>query len=112
MMPIEDFVAELAELDVRLSVDGERLNCSAPNEVMNSDLQSRLAERKSELMAFLTGVAERAKPAVELVRMPAGGDIVLSPGMHALQYLHRLPPQGAARLAGAGAQLVGNPAPA
>jgi thioesterase domain-containing protein/acyl carrier protein len=92
MIPIEDFVAELAELDVRLSVDGERLRCSAPDEVMNSGLQARLAERKPELVAFLAGLSERARPELDLVRGSHEGDIPLSPGQERIRSLADLRP--------------------
>ncbi len=46
--PIEEFVAELASLDVKLWHDGSQLRCNAPNNVLTPQLQARLVERKAD----------------------------------------------------------------
>jgi amino acid adenylation domain-containing protein len=52
-MTTADLVAQLLALDVRLSVDGERLRCSAPKGVLTGSLREELATRKAEVLAWL-----------------------------------------------------------
>jgi amino acid adenylation domain-containing protein len=47
-----ELVAHLRTLEVRLSVDGERLRCSAPKGVLTDELREELAARKAEILAW------------------------------------------------------------
>src|SRR5262245_38377024 len=49
----DEFVAYLHTLDIRLAVDGERLQCSAPKGVLTDELRQELAARKAELLVWL-----------------------------------------------------------
>lgn len=95
MTPIEDFVAELARLDVRLWAEGQSLRCSAPDHVLTEELRAQLVQRKAELLAFL----ERARTAVRtesagpvIDRVDRGGPIPLSPGQERLWSLSGVRP--------------------
>ena len=48
-----DFVAHLRSLDIRLTVEDDRLRCSAPKGAMTPALRDQLAIRKSELIDWL-----------------------------------------------------------
>ena len=52
-MTAAELVAHLRALDVRLSVDGDRLRCSAPKGVLTEELRDQLATRKVELLGWL-----------------------------------------------------------
>ncbi|MBE9201693.1 MULTISPECIES: thioester reductase domain-containing protein [unclassified Nodularia (in: cyanobacteria)] len=53
MKPIEIFLAELCSLDIKLSAAGDRLRCNAAKGALTSDLTTQLAERKTEILAYL-----------------------------------------------------------
>ena len=58
-MSAELLLSELQALDIRLSVEGDQLHCSAPNGQLTQELGQRIAAYKSELIQTLT--ASRAK---------------------------------------------------
>ncbi|MCX5965818.1 MAG: condensation domain-containing protein, partial [Cyanobacteria bacterium] len=47
------FLSYLRSLDITLFLDGERLRCKAPKGILTPQLQNQIAERKSEILAFL-----------------------------------------------------------
>ena len=51
--PIEEFVSYLEDLDVKLWREGDRLRCNAPEGTLTSTLRTQLAERKTEILAFI-----------------------------------------------------------
>ena len=53
MKTIDEFLIDLSHLDVKLWLEGDRLCCNAPDEVLTSSLSSQLAQRKPEIIAFL-----------------------------------------------------------
>ena len=58
-MTVAELVAHLHALDVRLSVEGDRLRCSAPKGVLTDELRGQLATRKVELLGWLREHGER-----------------------------------------------------
>ena len=52
-MTAAELVAHLRALDVRLSVEGDRLRCSAPKGVLTGELRDQLAVRKVEILGWL-----------------------------------------------------------
>jgi non-ribosomal peptide synthase protein (TIGR01720 family) len=52
-MALQEFLAELRRLGVRLWVDGDRLRYDAPPGVVTSALRAAIADRKAPIMAFL-----------------------------------------------------------
>ncbi|MEI6970446.1 MAG: condensation domain-containing protein [bacterium] len=59
MTTISEFMAGLAAADVKLWLDGERIRCNAPNEVMTPALRAELTARKAEIIQFLLTAASR-----------------------------------------------------
>ena len=53
MSDIVDFLSHLRTLDVRLTVQDDRLACTAPKGALNAELTAQLKERKSEIIEFL-----------------------------------------------------------
>jgi amino acid adenylation domain-containing protein len=52
-MTAAELVAQLRARDVRLSIDGDRLRCSAPKGVLTGELRDQLAIRKAEILGWL-----------------------------------------------------------
>lgn len=52
-MNINQFVEDLANLNINLAVNGDNLKCIAPSGVLTSDLTAKITAHKSELIAFL-----------------------------------------------------------
>src|SRR5262245_44348740 len=53
-MSVAEFVSDLRKLDVRLSVNGQRLRVNAPKGVLTDSLRAQIAERRQELLQFLS----------------------------------------------------------
>lgn len=53
MTPVDDLLARLDALDIRLSVDGAALRCSAPQNVLTPALTAEIQARKADLIAHL-----------------------------------------------------------
>ncbi|MEO1433570.1 MAG: condensation domain-containing protein, partial [Cyanobacteria bacterium J06633_8] len=53
MKLIEDFLSELAALDIKLRVEENRLRCNAPQGVLTSEIRSQLSTHKTEIIKFL-----------------------------------------------------------
>jgi aspartate racemase len=52
-MTTAEFLAKLADLNVKVSTDGDRLRCSAPKGSLTEDLRAELATRKAEIIVWL-----------------------------------------------------------
>src|SRR5262249_32674588 len=59
-MSIAEFVSDLRKLDVRLSVNGHRLRVNAPKGVLTDTLRAQIAERKRELLQYLSDYEQSA----------------------------------------------------
>ncbi|MBO1049496.1 MAG: AMP-binding protein [Dolichospermum sp. DEX182a] len=53
MKPIQEFLSELAALDVKLWADGINLRCNAPQGIITSEIRAQLSDRKAEIIKFL-----------------------------------------------------------
>ncbi|MFK0730724.1 MAG: condensation domain-containing protein, partial [Gloeotrichia echinulata HAB0833] len=53
MKLIQEFLSELAALDVKLWADGTNLRCNAPQGVITSEIRAQLSDRKAEIIKFL-----------------------------------------------------------
>ncbi|MCC5622888.1 non-ribosomal peptide synthetase [Nostoc sp. CHAB 5715] len=53
MKTIEEFLSHLYSLDVKLWVEGERVRCSIPDDVLTDTLNAELRSRKTEIVKFL-----------------------------------------------------------
>ena len=53
MKTVDEFLSYLYGLEVKLWLDGDRLLCSAPEEVLTPELTGQLQGRKQEIIEFL-----------------------------------------------------------
>ncbi|MCC5602612.1 non-ribosomal peptide synthetase [Nostoc favosum] len=53
MKTIEEFLSHLYSLDVKLWIEGERVRCSIPDDVLTDTLNAELRSRKMEIIKFL-----------------------------------------------------------
>ncbi len=90
MTPAAELLARLRALDVKVTVDGGGLRCSAPKGVLTAGLQEELARLKPEIIDLLEsgGSAAGARPA----RMARTGDVPLSFVQQRLWFLDQLEP--------------------
>jgi amino acid adenylation domain-containing protein/non-ribosomal peptide synthase protein (TIGR01720 family) len=86
MKLISEFLSELSNLDIRLWLDGERLRCNAPKDVLTAELQAEIAARKAEIIQFLnhSSTQETIKP------VPRNQHIPLSFGQQGLWFIDEL----------------------
>ncbi|MCI0726484.1 MAG: amino acid adenylation domain-containing protein [Chloroflexi bacterium] len=66
------FLAHLRQLDVDLRVEGDQLRCRAPRDVLTPALRAELAERKAEILAFLSQAQEVTPAQPPYPRQPEG----------------------------------------
>jgi thioesterase domain-containing protein len=67
----QEFLVELRRLDVDLWLEGDRVRCSAPSDVLTAERRAELARRKVEIEALLK--AARAAAPGSIVPIETGG---------------------------------------
>ncbi len=83
---------DLAQQDVRLSLKGDGLVCSAPDGVLTDELRALIANRKPEIVAALRSAVLPADEPLRLRRAPRDRPLPLSFAQQRLWFLHRLDP--------------------
>ncbi|MEH2290126.1 thioester reductase domain-containing protein [Nostoc sp.] len=58
---VNEFLAKLSRLDIKLWVDGENLRCNAPKGALTPTLKAQLSERKAEILEFLSNESHNSK---------------------------------------------------
>ncbi|MBR8840975.1 MAG: non-ribosomal peptide synthetase, partial [Stigonema ocellatum SAG 48.90 = DSM 106950] len=53
MKPIQEFLSEIAALDVKLWAEGTSLRCNAPQGILTPEIRAQLSDRKAEIIKFL-----------------------------------------------------------
>jgi amino acid adenylation domain-containing protein len=97
---INVFLERLRRLDIRLSLDGDRLTLNAPKGAVTAELRDELRQRKHEIMALLQAEAAvavaRNSPRVSSVmeRAARDGHLAVSHTQQRLWFINQLDPSG------------------
>ncbi|MDB9414004.1 condensation domain-containing protein, partial [Microcystis aeruginosa] len=91
MKSIETFLSDLANQDIKLWMDGDRLRCNAPQGLLTPEIQTELKNRKAEIIHFLNqlGSEEQINPRT-ILPVPRDGQLPLSFAQSRLWFLYQL----------------------
>lgn len=91
MTSTDELLERLRSLDIRISLDGERLGVNAPKGALTAELREELGRRKDEVKAYLTALPPRADPA-ELKRVVRGAHLPVSHTQQRLWFIKQMDP--------------------
>jgi amino acid adenylation domain-containing protein len=91
MKSIETFLSDLANQDIKLWMDGDRLRCNAPQGLLTPEIQTELKNRKAEIIQFLEqlGSEDQVNPRT-ILPIPRDGQLPLSFAQARLWFLYQL----------------------
>lgn len=95
-MTAAEFVVHLGLRDIRLSLDGNRLRCSAPKGALTEALRDELAARKTEVVAWLRSRSGGDGAGTSPLSGEGVADEPLSFSQQRLWFIDRFQPGGAA----------------
>ena len=91
MKSIETFLSDLANQDIKLWMDGDRLRCNAPQGVLTPEIQTELKNRKAEIIQFLDQLgSEDQVSSRTIIPIPRDGQLPLSFAQARLWFLYQL----------------------
>jgi amino acid adenylation domain-containing protein len=93
---VTEFLSRLRALDVRLTLQFDRLNCSAPKGALTAELKAELVRRKPEIIELLQASAESEGSSSIVARVSSLGEIPLSHGQQRLWFLSLYEPDSSA----------------
>lgn len=92
-MDIEGFFGKLAQLDVKVWLDGGKLRLSAPDGVVTPELRAELASRRQEIIDFLTHAQQTVAGEGGAIKPRSPGQVVpLTHGQERIWSLAKLEP--------------------
>lgn len=92
-----EFLSELREKQIHISVNGEKLKINAPKGALTAEIKRQLGGRKTEILAFLQqaqSATQSKQPPIE--RIEREGQLPLSLAQERVWKLHQLAPNGTA----------------
>jgi amino acid adenylation domain-containing protein len=104
---VTEFLSQLRELDVRLTLQFDRLNCSAPKGALTAELQAELVRRKPELIELLRASADGDVYQSIVARISRTGELPLSHGQQRLWFLSLYEPESTAYHISASVRITG-----
>ena len=93
---VGEFLAALRHLGIRITVDGDRLNCNAPKNVLTPELKAELLRRKPELLQFLHAAVLNGSPDPKIGNIADRSELPLSSGQQRLWFLDQFQPGNSA----------------
>jgi amino acid adenylation domain-containing protein/FkbM family methyltransferase len=63
-----EFINYLLSLNIKLSVQGDRLDCHAPPRIMTKEIQTEIKERKQEIIEILAMVNQAKQPSFQKIK--------------------------------------------
>ena len=95
-MTTVEFLTQLRERDILVWIEGSNLRCRAPKGALTQEMRTRLADRKTEILALLKRSDPAKRAATPLSAVSRDGDLPLSFSQERLWFLHQLEPDSAA----------------
>jgi len=87
--PTVDFLSYLRSLDVQLTIQDDRLACTAPKGVLNAALTGELKARKSEILEFLRATAPATASNTPIAPIRRDGPLIPSLAQQRLWFLEQ-----------------------
>ena len=100
---------EIAQRDIRLSLDGDRLRINAPRGAMDNELKAKIAARRDDIIARLrtSRTAPQDQGADAIRRIPRSGPLPVSAAQQRLWFLNQMDPGSTYYNIGGGLRLRG-----